>query len=96
MARTFEQVQVGQKGSLKELEHGFEFLPLAAEEVGAVVTEVTPDYLVLEDASAGVTTRVPMYLIKAVLTSAAATAAAPQALPTEASPTIPEPLPAAA
>jgi hypothetical protein len=62
-----EQVQVGQKGSLKELEYGFELVVVPPDQPGSVIAEVAPDHIVLDDADAGVSTRVPAYLIKAVI-----------------------------
>ena len=88
MARMTEQVQIGQKWVLKELEYGFELTLLPLDQPGPVVSEATPDFIVLEDESAGVTTRVPTYLIK-VVTLAQAPA------PAEPLPTTP-PVPAAA
>lgn len=64
------QVQVGMKVTLHETETGFELILLSADQPGAVVTEVTPEYLLMEDATGDVVTRVPIYLIKAVRTTA--------------------------
>jgi hypothetical protein len=66
MTGTFAQVQVGQKAVLNELEHGFELALVAGDQPGLAIIEVQPDHVVLEDAAAGVTTRVPTYLIKSV------------------------------
>jgi hypothetical protein len=92
-----EQLQVGQKGSVKELEYGFEFTVLPADQPGPVIAEVTPDHIVLEDDAAGVVTRIPTYLIKAVSVPGAAPVEAPADAPaTVAPPTVAPPIPSAA
>jgi hypothetical protein len=66
MTGMFAQVQIGQKAVLNDLENGFDLALVAAEQPGLTITEIHPDHIVLEDAAAGVTTRVPTYLIKSV------------------------------
>lgn len=66
MTGMFAQVQVGQKAVLNDLENGFELALVAGDQSGLAITEVHGDHIVLEDAAAGVITRVPLYLIKSV------------------------------
>jgi hypothetical protein len=63
MAILSGQFQVGQKVSLKDTETGYRLVGLATEEPGLEVVAIHADYIVLEDAAAGVRTRVPTYLI---------------------------------
>jgi len=72
MTGTCAQVQVGLKAALNELENGFELALAAGDQPGLLVTDVTPEHIVMEDVAAGVITRVPTYLIKSVRTVAPA------------------------
>jgi hypothetical protein len=65
MASLSEQFRVGQKVTLKDTETGYQLVGLAPEESGLEVIAINADYIVLDDASAGVRTRVPAYLITA-------------------------------
>jgi hypothetical protein len=64
------QVQVGNKAALSDLENGFELALVAGDQPGLLITEVTPEHILMEDVAAGVITRVPTYLIKLVRTAA--------------------------
>jgi hypothetical protein len=82
MASVCQQIPMGQKVGVKELDHGCEITLLPADQPGPTVIEVAPDYLVLEDAVAEIQTRIPTYLIKAVRDpSAPEPAAAPPMTP---------------
>jgi hypothetical protein len=59
----FKQFQTGQKVSIKELECGCQLTILAADQPGLDVIEIGRDYLVIEDVSAGIKTRIPRHLI---------------------------------
>ena len=52
-----KHLQVGQTVGLVELEFGYQLTILATGEPGKQVMEVGEDYVVLDDASAGVSTR---------------------------------------
>ncbi len=86
MASACKQIQTGQKVSVKELEHGCEIALLPTDQPGQTVIEVSPDYLLLEDAVAEVRTQIPTYLVKAVHDPSAP---APEA-PAPAAPPAPE------
>lgn len=77
MPSACKSIQMGQKVSVKELEHGCELTLLPADQAGQTVIEVARDYLLLEDGSAEVQTRIPTYLVKAVHDPSAPAPAAP-------------------
>jgi hypothetical protein len=76
MGNAFKSFQAGQRVSVKELETGYLLDVVAGAEPGLDVVEVGRDYLVIEDQSAGVQTRIPRHLI---LSSAPAVVPAPLA-----------------
>jgi len=63
MSSVFKQFQTGQKVSVQELECGCQLTILSADQPGLDVVEIGRDYLVLEDALAGIKTRIPRHLI---------------------------------
>jgi hypothetical protein len=69
MTGMLAQVQVGQKVIMHDLEHGFELAVAAGEQPGLTVIEILPNHIVMEDTTAGVISRMPVYLIKAVRTA---------------------------
>lgn len=60
-----KHLQVGQTVRLGEQDAGFTVTVLPPGETGPVIARVESDYIVLEDAGAGVRTRLPGYLIVA-------------------------------
>jgi hypothetical protein len=78
MANAIKQLQNGQKVGLQEREYGYQLTLLTGDQPGHVVVEVDPEFVVLEDAAAGVKKRIPVFLISAV------TAAAPETTTTTA------------
>jgi hypothetical protein len=69
-------LQAGQKVTVKDAHFGIQVTPAADGEAGLTVVRVGPDCLVLDDASTGVRTRVPLWLVNK---SAQAPAAGPSA-----------------
>src|SRR5262249_41661560 len=63
MANLCKHFQVGQIVSLQYLEFKCRVQILAAGQPGLQLIDVGPDFLVLEDAEAGVKTRLPLHLI---------------------------------
>lgn len=68
ITRLTNQVQVGQTVQLRELEHGFEVLPQAADQPAQKVIELGPWHIVFDNESDGIRTRVPSHLLKFQLT----------------------------
>jgi hypothetical protein len=66
MFEVTRNLQVGQTVRLGEQDKGFTVTVLPPGEPGPVIAQVEPDYIVLEDAEAGVRTRLPGYLIVAL------------------------------
>lgn len=66
MTSLTKQFQVGQTVSIKELEYGCQVTVLAAGQAGPQVVEVGSDYVVFEDAGAGIRTRIPVHVIHAL------------------------------
>jgi hypothetical protein len=67
MADVLKQLQVGQIVSLKELESDCHLITvLPADQAGPRIIEIGADYILLEDAAAGVQTRIPVHLIKTI------------------------------
>jgi hypothetical protein len=81
MVSAFKQFQTGQKVSLKDLECGCVLTVVPPDQPGLDVVEIGRDYLVLEDAGAGVRTRIPRHLI---FTAPPAVPTAPVPAPTPA------------
>lgn len=59
-------LQVGQAVSVQNHEFNCSVTVLPAGQPGPKVIEIGVDYVVLEDETEGVTTRIPMHLLKAV------------------------------
>jgi hypothetical protein len=59
-------VQIGQTVHLEELNWGYRITLVAPEESGHKVVDIGVDYLVLDDAAAGVKLRIPGHLIRPV------------------------------
>ncbi len=64
MGGVHTHLQVGQTVSLAETANGFQVTVLLLEQPGQKVVLVAEDYVVFEDDSAGITTRVPIHLIR--------------------------------
>ena len=60
------QVQIGQTVRLEELAWGYRITPVSPEQAGHQVVDIGVDFLVLDDAAAGVKLRIPGHLIKPV------------------------------
>jgi hypothetical protein len=58
-----KHLQVGQTVRLEALAGGYQITPLSAAEPGLAVTMIGPDYVVLDDAEAGVRTRIPSHCL---------------------------------
>jgi hypothetical protein len=72
MADVLKQLQIGQTVSVKELDSDCHLLTvLATEQVGHKIVAIGADYVILEDAAAGVRTQIPVHLIKTETPSAA-------------------------
>lgn len=84
MGGALKLLQVGQTVQVQYEEFSCKVTVLPPGQAGPRVTEVGVDYVVLEDESEGIITRIPMHLLKAV--------GEPQVAPEPA----PEPVPAAA
>lgn len=63
MSNILKQLQVGQTVGVHESDTGFQLTLLASEQPGQAVVEVGADYVVLEDAAAGVKTRIPCHYL---------------------------------
>jgi hypothetical protein len=66
MANVTKQLRVGQKVSLTELETGCRLAVVDGDASALMITEAAADYLLLEDATGEVTTRLPTYLVRSV------------------------------
>jgi hypothetical protein len=64
MVSTLKQFQVGQTVTLQALEFGYQVTIVADGQPGQTLTEVAADYIVVDDAAAGVRTRIPMHYIR--------------------------------
>lgn len=64
----FANLDKGQKVSLKETAHGFEIGVVPDVDLAFTITEIGPDYIVLEDVAKVAETRIPMYSIKSIKT----------------------------
>jgi hypothetical protein len=56
-------LQVGQAVVVREMNFGVQITLCGDGEAGLTVVEVSPEYLVLDDAIEGSTKRIPLYLI---------------------------------
>ncbi len=74
MFEVTKNLQVGQTVRLGEQDTGFTVTVLPPGEPGQVIAQVEPDYIIVEDAGAGVRTRLPGYLIVALRPAAEAAA----------------------
>jgi hypothetical protein len=66
MGGVHKQLQLGQTVSLADQPTGFQVTVLAAEQPGQKIVEIGDDYLIFDDETAGITTRVPVHLIHSV------------------------------
>jgi hypothetical protein len=66
MFEVTRNLQVGQMVRLGEQDAGFTVTVLPPGEAGQVIAQVESDYIIVEDAGAGVRTRIPGYLITAL------------------------------
>ena len=64
MAGFDKHLQIGQTVSLSEQAAGYQVSPLSPEEPGPKVVEIGADYVVFDNADAGVKTRIPIHLLK--------------------------------
>ena len=64
MASVLQQLQVGQKVCIKESGSMCYVAVVSDDQPGMVVAELASEYIVFEDDTAGVTTRIPVYLIR--------------------------------
>jgi hypothetical protein len=64
MASVLQQLQVGQKVCIKESGSMCYVTVVSDDQPGMVIAELAPEYIVFEDESAGVTTRIPVYLVR--------------------------------
>jgi hypothetical protein len=64
MTSILGQFQVGQKVCIKEAGTACYISMIPNDQAGPVVTEINPEYVVFEDETAGVLTRIPIYLIR--------------------------------
>ena len=55
--------QVGQPVQVHQLDKGFQITACSADGPGCTVVEIGADYLILEDITAGIITRIPNYLV---------------------------------
>ncbi len=83
MAGIERQLHVGQTVSLREQPFGYQVAPATPEEPGTEVAEVGPDYVVFDNAAAGVKTRIPVHLLSLAAPPAPAAVPAPAAEPAE-------------
>jgi hypothetical protein len=63
MGVDLRSLQIGQVVTVKELNFGLQLNLPSEGESGLAVVEITPDYLVLEDAAGGSQRRIPLYLL---------------------------------
>ncbi len=66
MFEVTRNLQVGQTVRLGEQDAGYTVTVLPPGEPGQVIAQIESDYIVVEDAGAGVRTRIPGYLIMAM------------------------------
>jgi hypothetical protein len=64
MASVLQQLQIGQKVCIKESGSMCYVAAVSDDQPGMVITELASEYIVFEDETAGVTTRIPVYLIR--------------------------------
>jgi hypothetical protein len=65
MADVLKQLQIGQTVSVKELDTDCHLITvLPTEQVGQTIVAIGADYIILDDAAAGVRTQIPVHLIK--------------------------------
>jgi hypothetical protein len=64
MASILEQFQIGQKVCIKESGSMCYVTLIASDQIGPVVAEVSPEYVVFDDDAVGIKTRIPTYLIR--------------------------------
>jgi hypothetical protein len=58
-----KHLQVGQAVNLEEVEAGYQITVLTAGQSATQIVEIGVDYLVIDDAAAGITTRLPVHLL---------------------------------
>ena len=63
MVSAFKTFQTGQRVSITDLECGCQLSLVTADQPGHDIIEIGRDYLVVEDAEAGVQTRIPRHMI---------------------------------
>jgi hypothetical protein len=78
MGGALKLLQVGQTVHVQRHEFNCSVTVVAAGQPGLKVTDVGVDYVVLEDEAEGITTRIPMHLLKDVNDSAAPAVVAPE------------------
>ena len=64
MASILEQLQIGQKVCIKESGSMCYVSLVESDQLGPVIAEVSPEYVVFDDDAAGIRTRIPTYLIR--------------------------------
>lgn len=79
MASLSKQFQAGQKVIVQSVESGYQIAAVPPDQPGQLIVEVAPDYLVVDDADAGVTTRIPLYLVNPPIPAKVEPQAAPSA-----------------
>jgi hypothetical protein len=70
MAATLKRLQVGQSVRIDERGPHYHVTILPAEQGGKKVAEVGHDYVVFEEVTEGIRTRMPFHIIDAVVTPA--------------------------
>jgi hypothetical protein len=70
MTRQCQPLQVGQTVQVQEQEVCYRITVVAADQPGSKIVEKGEDYIVLDDASGEVRTRIPMHLIGSVVAPA--------------------------
>jgi hypothetical protein len=64
MASVLQQLQIGQKVCIKESGSMCYVAVVGDDQPGMVIAELAPEYVVFEDDTAGLRTRIPLYLIR--------------------------------
>jgi hypothetical protein len=64
MAGIDKHLQIGQTVSLSEQASGYQITLLPPEQPGPKIVEIGTDYVVVDNAEAGVKTRIPVHLLK--------------------------------
>lgn len=63
-------LQLGQTVSVTSLEFGYEIHVVSGDQPGLKVLEIGKNHILLDDAEAGIRTRLPAHMIKSVKTTA--------------------------